>query len=150
MTRVESEVAVRTATLTTPALPPGTAKQQYEYAFSLLRQREFAEAERALTAYIDIHPADPLTGNAYYWLAETFYVRGDFRQSAGYFAKGYTNFPEGNKAPDSLLKLGMTLVNLDEIDKACFTFKELTERFPDASSSIKQRATSESQRAGCN
>ncbi|MFP6741302.1 MAG: tol-pal system protein YbgF [Alphaproteobacteria bacterium] len=135
---------------TTPALPPGTTKQQYEYAFSLLRQREFAEAERALTAFIEIHPNDKLTGNAYYWLAETHYVRKNFRQASGFFAKGYKNFPEGNKAPDSLLKLGMTLVNLDNVDNACFTFKELAERFPDASTSIKQRAATESQRAGCN
>ena len=69
--------------------------------------------------------------------------------AAGYFATGYKNFPESNKASDNLLKLGMSLVNLDETEKACFTFKELAERFPDASSSIKQRASAESQRAGC-
>ena len=134
---------------TTPALPPGTIKQQYEYAFSLLRQHEYAEAERALTAFIDKHPDDQLTGNAHYWLGETHYVRGDFRKAAGFFATGYKNFPESNKAPDNLLKLGMSLVSLDEIDNACFTFTQLAERFPGASPSIKQRAASESQRAGC-
>ena len=133
----------------TPALPDGTAKQQYEYAFSLLRQQEYAEAERALTAFIAVHPDDQLTGNAHYWLAETYYVRGDYRKAAGYFAAGYQNFPESNKASDNLLKLGMSLVNLDETDKACLTFKELAERFPDASSSIKQRAAAEGRRAGC-
>jgi len=142
--------AAEPALPTTPALPPGTTKQQYEYAFSLLRQHEYAEAERALAAFIEKHPDDQLTGNAYYWLAETYYVRADFRQSAGNFAKCFKNFPESNKAPDCLLKLGMSLINLEETDKACFTFKELSERFPNASSSIKQRAATESQRAGCN
>lgn len=142
--------AVEPTTPTTPALPPGTTKQQYEYAFSLLRQHEYAEAERALAAFIEKHPDDQLTGNAYYWQAETYYVRADFRQSAKYFAKCFKNFSESNKAPDCLLKLGMSLINLDETDKACFTFMELAERFPEASSSIKQRAATESQRAGCN
>lgn len=142
-------VPVSPAPPTTPALPPGTTKQQYDYAFSLLRQQEYAEAERALTAFIAAHPGDQLAGNAHYWLAETFYVRGDYRKAAGYFATGYKNFPESNKASDNLLKLGMSLANLDEKDKACFTFKELAERFPDASPSIKQRAAAESQRAGC-
>lgn len=134
---------------TTPALPDGTAKQQYDYAFSLLRQHEYAEAERALTAFIAAHPDDQLTGNAHYWLAETFYVRGEYRKAVGYFAAGYKNYPESNKASDNLLKLGMSLVYLDETDKACLTFKELAERFPDASPSIKQRAAAEGQRAGC-
>jgi tol-pal system protein YbgF len=147
---VEEAAPAEPAAPTMPALPAGTTKQQYEYAFSLLRQHEYAEAERALTAFIEKHPNDQLTGNAHYWLAETYYVRGDFRRAAGFFAKGYKNFPESNKASDNLLKLAMALVNLDDMDKACFTFKELAERFPEASSSIKQRAATESQRAGCN
>lgn len=132
-----------------PALPAGTVKEQYDYSFSLLRQQEYAEAERALTAFIEAHPDHPLTGNANYWLAETYYVRGDFRKAAGYFAAGYKNFPESNKASDNLLKLAMSLANLKETDQACLTFKELAERYPNAPPSIKQRADFESQRAGC-
>ena len=132
-----------------PALPAGTVKEQYDYAFSLLRQQEYAEAERALTAFIETHPDVPLSGNANYWLAETYYVRGDFHKAAGYFAAGYKNFPDGNKASDNLLKLAMSLANLKETDQACLTFKELSERYPDAPPSIKQRAAFESQRAGC-
>lgn len=135
--------------LPTPALPAGTVKEQYNYAFSLLRQQEYAEAERALTAFIVAHPGDSLAGNANYWLAETYYVRGDFRKAAGYFAAGYKNFPKSNKASDNLLKLAMSLANLKETDQACLTFKELAERYPDATPSIKQRAAFESQRAGC-
>ena len=142
--------ALVTALPPAPALPAGTVKEQYNYAFSLLRQQEYAEAERALTAFIETHPGDPLTGNANYWLAETYYVRGDFRKAAGYFAAGYKNFPKSNKASDNLLKLAMSLANLDENDQACLTFKELAERYPDAPPSIKQRAAFESQRAGCN
>jgi tol-pal system protein YbgF len=132
-----------------PALPAGTVKEQYNYAFSLLRQQEYTEAERALTAFIEVHPSDPLAGNANYWLAETYYVRGDFQKAAGYFAAGYKNFPDSNKASDNLLKLAMSLANLDQTDQACLTFKELAERYPDAPPSIKQRAAFESQRAGC-
>ena len=142
-------LASATAAPTTPALPPGTAKQQYEYAFSLLRRQEYGEAARALTAFIASHPDDQLAGNAHYWLAETYYVRGDYRKAAGYFAAGYKNFPESSKAPDNLLKLAMSLANLDQPDNACFTFKELSERFPNASQSIMQRAAFESRRAGC-
>ena len=103
----------------------------------------------AATAFIEAHPRDALAGNANYWLAETYYVRGDYRKAAGYFAAGYKNFPDSNKASDNLLKLAMSLANLEETDQACLTFKELSERYPEAPPAIKQRAVFESQRAGC-
>ena len=132
-----------------PALPPGTPEEQYKYANDLLRQMEYGEAERALKAFIDTHPDSDLTGNAYYWLAETFYVRGDYEQSAQYFARGFQDFPKSIKAPDNLLKLAMSLAKLGRKEDACLTFKELGSRFPSASSAIKQLAANERRRAGC-
>lgn len=148
---LSSDANAPPASITTPApaLPPGTIIEQYNYAFGLLRQQEYSEAERALTAFIAANPTDRLAGNANYWLAETYYVRGDFRKAAGYFASGYKNFPKSNKASDNLLKLAMSLANLDETAQACLTFKELSERYPDAPPAIKQKAAFESQRAGC-
>jgi len=140
--------AAATAALT-PALPPGTPKQQYDYAFGLLRKAEYGEAERALKAFVDAYPDDALTGNAYYWLAETFYVRGVFDQASTYFAAGYRRFPDGAKAPDNLLKLAMSLARMGRKEDACLTFDELDQRFPKASSAIKRRAASERQRLAC-
>ncbi len=114
-----------------------------------MRQADYGEAERALKAFIGNHPDHELTGNAYYWLAETFYVRGDYEQAIQYFARGYQEFPDSIKAPDNLLKLGMSLAKMDRTKDACLTFEELDERFPDASPSIRQRAKTESRRAGC-
>ncbi len=133
----------------TPALPPGTPQQQYGYAFSLLRQADYGEAERALKAFVELHPDDALTGNAYYWLAETFYVRGRYEDAVQYFARGYQDFPDSVKAPDNLLKLGMSLGKLNRKEDTCLTFAKLDEQFPNASPSIKQRVATESQRAGC-
>ncbi len=144
----QPSAAPQTATLA-PALPPGTPEEQYKYANDLLRQMEYAEAERALKAFIDAHPGNDLTGNAYYWLAETFYVRGDYEKSAQYFARGFQDFPDSIKAPDNLLKLAMSLAKLGRKDDACLTFKELGSRFPKASSAIKQLAANERRRVGC-
>ena len=55
-----------------------------------------------------------LAGNAQYWLGETHYVRRDYKAAATAFLNGYTTFENSPKAPDSLLKLGMTLVVMGE------------------------------------
>ena len=130
-------------------LPDGTPDEQYNHAYNLLRQLEYAKAEHAFRAFIAAYPEHGLTGNAYYWLAETFYVRGDYERAAQNFARGYRDFTSGTKASDNLLKLGMSLARLERKEDACLTFAELAERFPDASSTIRSRARDERAKADC-
>ncbi|WP_119460240.1 tol-pal system protein YbgF [Rhodospirillaceae bacterium SYSU D60014] len=127
----------------------GTPEEQYDYAFGLLRQANYAEAESALRGFIERHPNHELAGNAQYWLGETYYVRGDYTQAAVAFAEGYQQYPEGSKAADNLLKLGMSLAEIGQTDDACRAFLELSRQFPDAPSNLKERATREGQRNGC-
>lgn len=138
-----------TAAAPASALPPGTPKEQYSYAFGLLRQTNYEQAEKALRAFIKAHPDDPLTGNARYWLGETHYVRAEYLKAAEVFAENYKLDAKGAKAPDTLLKLGMSLANLDKKKQACLTFDELRKRFPDAPAAIKSTAAKERSRAGC-
>lgn len=131
------------------ALPVGSSKDQYNHAFDLLRRSQYDEAELALSAFVEAHPNDPLTENARYWLAETHYVRADYVRAAEGFLKAYGAAPKGGKAPDALLKLGMSMAQLDKKDQACTTFAKLGREFPDASATVKKKADSEKARLGC-
>jgi TolA-binding protein len=76
-------------------------------------------------------------------------VQGQYKDAADSFLKGYTTYSKSSKAPDSLLKLGMTLVALKQKDAACATFGQLKEQFPSASPAIVARNKQERQKAGC-
>jgi tol-pal system protein YbgF len=130
-------------------LPPGSVMDQYNYAFGLLSNAEYDKAERALGQFIEAHPDDPLAGNALYWLGETYFVRGDYNRAAVTFLRGYREFPEGTKAPDNLLKLGVALGKLDKKTEACATFAELAKKFPNASATIQKKAEAEAGALGC-
>jgi tol-pal system protein YbgF len=130
-------------------LPSGSAQDQYNYAFGLLRQADYPAAEAALRAFVQRYPNDPLAGNAQYWLGETFYVRKDYNNAAATFAEGYRKYPQSGKGADNLLKLGMSLGNVGQKKEACLTFNQLNHDFPQASANIKERATQERQRLGC-
>lgn len=127
----------------------GDPKQAYQQAFNTLQRGEYDVAEASFTQFLKSYPSDGLAGNAQYWLGESFYVRGAYKQAAQSFLKGYTTYSASPKAPDSLLKLGMTLVRLGQTDAACGTLGELNRRFPNAPPAINQRAELERQRAGC-
>lgn len=131
------------------AMPAGDAAAQYDHAFGLLRQANWTEAESALRAFLERHPEHGLAGNAKYWLGETHYVRGDYVTAARVFAEAFQQYPNSGKAPDNLLKLGMSLAALDRREDACGTFSELERRYADAPAQIIQRSQAERNRLGC-
>jgi tol-pal system protein YbgF len=130
-------------------LPGNNPQEQYDYATGLLQRGAYAEAEIALKAFVAQHPSDALTGNAQYWLGESYYVRSDFKNAAIAFAEGYQKYPKSPKAPDNLLKLGMALGQVGQKDNACTAFRQLGKQFPNASAAIKDRSTRAQQRYGC-
>lgn len=133
----------------TVELPEGTPEDQYNFAFGLLRQAKYADAQSALEQFLAGNAKHNLAGNAKYWLGETFYVRGDYQSSALIFAEAYREYPDSQKAPDNLLKLGMSLGNLGDKENACGTLSELLRIYPRAASSIKARAQREMQLMEC-
>jgi tol-pal system protein YbgF len=124
-------------------------KQLYETAYGYLLQRDYGAAEAAFDAFLKRHPNDPLAGNAQYWLGESLYVRGQYRAAAGAFLKGYQSYSHSAKAPESLLKLAMSLQRLGQKDAACSSYGELNTKFPNAPPHVKASAQLERQRAGC-
>jgi len=130
-------------------LPDGSVQDRYIFARQFLLRRDFASAEKAFSEFVAVHGDDPLAGNALYWLGETYYVRGDYPIAARTFAEGFQRYPESGKAPDNLLKLGMSLALLNQRADACITLKKLSVEYPDAPTSVVQRADREISRLQC-
>jgi tol-pal system protein YbgF len=131
------------------ALPNGTPKQQYDYAFDFLKRNDYARGEAALRQFLQKNPKDPLAGNAQYWLGETFYVRGDYQNAAKEFMAGYQTYPKGGKGPDNLLKLGLSLEKLNQNPGACTAFGRITKDYPDASDQVKAQVKTERAKLKC-
>jgi tol-pal system protein YbgF len=130
-------------------LPTSTPKEQYDYAFGLLRQAKYEQAEVAFKEFLAKHGDDKLASNAYYWLGETFYVRKNYQPAASVFYQGFKTDPKGSKAAGTLLKLGMSLANLDKKTEACTTFEKLKSDFPAASHRVLQTVNAEWKKNGC-
>jgi len=125
------------------------AAAAYENAFALLKKGKYDRAEQAFDRFIQRHPDHVLVGNAQYWLGETFYVRGDYERAARIFAEGYQEFPEGAKAADNLLKLGMSLAGLGNTEDACIALGQIEKDFDRNSGPVLRRARQEMDRLGC-
>jgi len=128
---------------------PADPTEHYNFAYGLLADRDFEGAQRALQAFLEAHPNHQFASNAHYWLGETYYVRGDYENAVIAFATGYRNFPNGSKAPDSLLKLGLSLSQLGRTSDACTALTRVTTDFPNAQTVILDRARREAADLSC-
>jgi tol-pal system protein YbgF len=132
------------------APPAGSSPDtEYDYAFGLVKKADYPAAETALKAFVQHHPTDRLAGSAQYWLGETYYQRGRYLEAASAFAEGYKRYPKGPKAPDDLLKLGMSLARADQTQNACLAFGQLQQEFPRPGAAVKERVVAERRRLHC-
>jgi tol-pal system protein YbgF len=126
----------------------GDPEAIYERSYESLLRRQFNDAEVGFRSFLDQHRDHSLAGNAQYWLGETYYVQGDYKQAAQAFLSGYRDFPKSRKAADSLLKLGLSLNRLGQKEQACAAYMQVGSQFPKAVE-VRKRAQSEIKRAGC-
>ena len=130
-------------------IPANDPISEYEAAFALLRSGDYGKAEAGFRNFLKDHEKHNLASNAQYWLAETYYVRGNYEQAARGFAIGFQNYPSSSKAPDNLLKLGLSLANSGKKQEACLTFQKLDTTFPNPPTPLKRRVAQEKSRLGC-
>ena len=127
---------------------PVDARGEYDVAYAYILQRDYDGAEIAFTRFLQNYPNNEYSGNAKYWLGETYFARGQYRAAADAFLRSYTEHKTGRKAADSLLKLGMSLQQLGQTSAACSSFAELISNYPN-SGNVRARAIQEQQGAGC-
>jgi tol-pal system protein YbgF len=121
----------------------------YRQAYGDLLQQDYPAAEAAFRQFLALYPNDKLAGNAQYWLGETHYARGEYKSAADAYVQGYKTYQKSEKAPDTLLKLGMSLAALGQKQEACSTFGELDAKYPKAPEAVRDQAKSERAKAGC-
>lgn len=139
----------RTAAGSSTVLPQGTPIEQYNYAYSLLTKMQLQDAEAAFQEFLAQHGEDPLAGNAQYWLGETYYARQNLAEAARAFLTGIQRYPNSAKAPDSLLKLGISLSKLGKMEDACAAFLEMQRKFTSLRTQVRKRMLREMKAVGC-
>lgn len=126
-----------------------SSHEHYSAAFKMLNQAKYPEAGSLFTAFTERYPKDPLIGNAFYWLGETFYVRKNYVKAADNFRQGYESMPTGPKASDNLLKLAMSLSALNKDKEACIVLKQVSSKFGKNNGNIRSRVEQEMNRMDC-
>ena len=76
-------------------------------------------------------------------------MRERYEDAAVAFLTGYQTYPDSTKAPDNLLKLGISLSQLGRTEEACVTLAKVESDYANAGPQLKRRLFIEKQRLQC-
>ena len=129
-----------------PVLSP---RQQYDAAMELLSRAQYVESQSAFRTFVAANPKDELAGMAQFWAGEIAFTQKDYKGAITSFADVLKRFPKTPKAPDAMLKLGLSLLELNQKKEACTTLGAVKQKFPKASKPILDRAAKRYAEAKC-
>ncbi|MGA9341037.1 MAG: YbgF trimerization domain-containing protein, partial [Rhodanobacteraceae bacterium] len=69
-------------------------KEAYDQAFGALKDGRYAESARRFQSFIDAYPSSALSGNAAYWLGESYYVTQNYRIALQTFQNLLEKYPD--------------------------------------------------------
>lgn len=127
----------------------GNESDQYKAAYGHVLSGDYSVAEQEFRQYIESYPSSARAADANFWLGEALYSQGKYNDAAKTFLNAHQKYSGSEKAPEMLLKLGMSLAALDNKDTACATLREVTKRYPKASKAVTGKVASEEKRLAC-
>ena len=112
--------------------PADAAVEQaaYEKAFNLLTEGRYEQARREFSQFLADHPQGNHSGNAQYWLAESYYLSRDFDRALQEFQKVFDQYPGNAKVSRAKLKIGFVHFERGDWTAARQALEEVTRQYP--------------------
>src|SRR5215470_854132 len=88
--------------------PSSTEQAVYSQAFDALKAGSYSIAITGFKDFLGNYPQSSLADSAQYWLGEAYRVNHDYDSAVGSFRTLLKKWPDSQKAPDAMLKLGYT------------------------------------------
>lgn len=144
--------AERTALVKAVAVPAtGNAVDDgYTYGFRLWEAKLYPEAQAQLKQVVEKNPKHRLASYAQNLLGRAYLDEGKPSLAAVAFYNNYKDRPDGERAPHSLMYMGVALDRLGRKADACKAFRELEEVYGErAPRDVRTEAAAAKTKAGC-
>ena len=102
----------------------------YKDAYETFYKGDLEGARRKFEAFLKQYPNTELSGNAQFWIGETYYLKKDYERAILEYEKAIVKYPEGGKIPAALFKQGLAFLELGDKTNAKNLLKRVIERYP--------------------
>ena len=108
-------------------------REAYQYAFDLMRNRQYQESLAGFEEIIVAFPNGQYTPNAFYWIGELYLAQGDNEKSRQSFIQVISLYPDHQKVPDAMYKLGVVYFALGDNQSALRYLGQVQQDYPNSS-----------------
>jgi tol-pal system protein YbgF len=133
----------------TSSAPTAASGASFDSAMKLLAQGRYSEAQAAFHSFATANPDDPKAAQAVYWDGSISYVQKDYASAARAFAEEIKTYPHAELAPQSMLRLGQSLIAMKQKQEGCTTLAALHIKYPRASANVRREARASRRDAHC-
>lgn len=102
---------------------------EYSYGFRLWDAKFYPEAQQQLKAYLQKYPNHSRVSWARNLLGRAYLDDGNASEAAKWFWQNYLADKRGDRAPDSLLYLAVSMKQLKDTNRACIALAEFSETY---------------------
>jgi len=123
-------------------VPPSVSPQRlYDNAWGDYVGAQFNLAISGFENYIRTFPKSELAGEAQYYIGESYYQQGMYKEAVAAYDRGIADYPNTKRIPDIYFKRGMALNALGQTDRARESWEYVLKNFPnsDAGRLARQR-----------
>lgn len=132
------------------ALPDGTPRERFDYAFGFIRSNNLDDGRKAMELFLEAHSDDlEIATNARFWLGRIHLRQDRPAEAAQAFLTIIETAPNHPKFPDALIDLSEAAIGLGSNADACDALLEFRKVADGTSPRLKSRAARLSERAGC-
>lgn len=112
----------------------------YNEAINLaFNKKKYSDAINKLKLFMTKYPSSNYRPNAQYWIGQIYYVTGNSNDAIYNFASVVQNFPNFQKVPDALLKIGILAQKDHQNDKAKKIYNKIIELYPNDIAAIEAK-----------
>jgi tol-pal system protein YbgF len=109
-----------------------TPEAAYEEALKTYKEERYAEARQKMGALIKDYPGHKLSGNAQFWIGETYYAEKSFDDAILAYEDVLQKYRDNPKIPAAMLKQAYSFIELEDKKAARGILKELMQRYPES------------------
>lgn len=144
--RLEEKVEKGASPPAPAAAPPkvsleelSTPEEMYDYALGLIKNGDTKKGRELLNTFAAKYPDHRLMQNVFYWKGETFYAEKDYESAILSFQDVVDKYAGGEKAPDAMLKQGLSFQALNDNRNARILYELLLSKYPKSPAAERAR-----------
>lgn len=130
------------------AVVTGDDRAEFEAAFKLVRNKQYAKAITSFEAFLQKYPNGSYSDNARFWIGQVYFAQSQFAEAEKQFISMRTEFPESSKLPAAIIKLAEIKTKQEKWQEAKALYNEVITNYTGSPQQLARKGLKDIKQSG--